>query len=131
MKIFKQIAIIIGFCIIGELVSFLITLLIPSFFFPGSLIGMVLLFLSLQFKLLKIDSIATVGVFFVDNMGFFFVPAAVSVMSHFEIIAPNVWKMLLLLMISFFLTFISIGLSVKLTLLIQEKFNSEKVKRHE
>lgn len=131
MKIFKQISIIISFCIIGEIISWTITKIIPNFFFPGSLIGMILMFLALYFKIIKIDSIINVGIFFVDNMGFFFVPAAVSIMSHFDIIAPNIWKMLLLCMISFILTFTSIGLSVKITLIIQEKFNSEKVKRHE
>ncbi len=131
MKIFKQIAIIIGFCLLGELISWSITKLIPGFFFPGSLFGMILLFLALYFKLIKIDSIATVGSFFIDNMGFFFVPAAVSIMSYFDIIAPIAWKLLLLCMISFFTTFSSIALSVKLTLLIQEKFNEGKKNKHE
>ena len=131
MKIFKQIAIIVGFCLIGEIISWAITKIIPGFFFPGSLIGMLLLFLALYFKLFKIDRVAYVGTFFIENMGFFFVPAAVSIMSYFDIIAPNVWKMLLLCMISFLFTFTSIALSVKLTLLIQLKFNKEGAKKHE
>ena len=64
-------------------------------------------------------------------MGFFFVPAAVSVMSYFDVIRPNLWKMLLLCMICFFTTFIAIALSVHLTLLIQEKIHEEKGHGHE
>ncbi len=131
MKIFKQIAIIIGFCLVGEIISWGITKIIPGFFFPGSLIGMLLLFLALYFKILNIDKVAYVGAFFIENMGFFFVPAAVSIMSYFDIIAPNIWKMLLLCMISFFFTFTSIALSVKVTLMIQEKFNKERAKKHD
>lgn len=131
MKIFKQIAIIIAFCLIGELISWSITKIIPQFFFPGSLIGMLIMFLALYFKVLKIDSVANVGAFFIDNMGFFFVPAAVSIMSYFDIIGPIAWKLLLLCMISFITTFCSIALSVKLTLIIQEKFVDERKKKHE
>lgn len=131
MRIFKQIAIIIGFCLVGEIISWGITKLIPEFFFPGSLIGMLLLFLALYFKIFKIDRVAVVGTFFIENMGFFFVPAAVSIMSYFDVIATDIWKMLLLCMISFFLTFTSIAISVKITLLIQEKFNVVGTKKHE
>ena len=88
MKIFKQIAIIIGFSLLGEILSWSLSKLIPNFFFPGSLIGMMILFLFLNFNIIKIDTIASVGSFFVDNMGFFFIPAAVSIMSYFDIICP-------------------------------------------
>lgn len=105
--------------------------LILNFFFPGSLIGMIILFLFLNFKIIKIDTIASVGSFFVDNMGFFFIPAAVSIMSYFDIIAPNIWKMLLLCMISFLTTFCAISLSVHFTLLIQEKIQKDRAHSHE
>ena len=130
MKIFKQIAIIIGFSLLGEILSWSLSKLIPNFFFPGSLIGMMILFLFLNFNIIKIDTIASVGSFFVDNMGFFFIPAAVSIMSYFDIIAPN-WKMLLLCMISFLTTFCAISLSVHFTLLIQEKIQKDRANSHE
>ena len=131
MKIFKQIAIIIGFSLLGEILSWSLSKLIPNFFFPGSLIGMMILFLFLNFNIIKIDTIASVGSFFVDNMGFFFIPAAVSIMSYFDIIAPNIWKMLLLCMISFLTTFCAISLSAHFTLLIQEKIQKDRANSHE
>ena len=95
------------------------------------ILGMMILFLFLNFNIIKIDTIASVGSFFVDNMGFFFIPAAVSIMSYFDIIAPNIWKMLLLCMISFLTTFCAISLSVHFTLLIQEKIQKDRANSHE
>ena len=121
MKIFKQLALISCFSIIGEIISYLIRLIFPNIFFPGSLIGMILLFIALETKLIKYVWIDSVSEFFTSNMGFFFVPAAVSVLNYLNVLAPIWPKIILIIIISFFLTFSSIGLSVKVTLFIQEK----------
>ncbi len=121
MKVFKQIAIICLFCLIGEVISFGIKSIIPIIYIPGALIGMVLLFICLYFKWIKLEHVDNVGTFFVNNMGFFFIPAAVSVMDHFDILTASLWKILIVCIISFFITFISIALTVQLTLVIQEK----------
>lgn len=125
MKIFRQLAIIACFSIIGEFISYGLRLLFPAFFIPGSLIGMLLLFITLETKLIKYIWIDSVSEFFISNMGFFFVPAAVSILNYLDILAPIWPKIILIITISFFLTFISIGLSVKLTLFIQEKAKKE------
>lgn len=121
MKIFKQVALIASFSIVGEIISWILTLLIPSFFIPGSLIGMILLFILLKTKVIKYEWIDSVSEFFLSNMGFFFVPAAVSILEYFEVLAPIWPKLLLIITISFFITFASIGLSVKLTLYFAER----------
>lgn len=121
MKIFKQLALIAAFSIIGEIISKLFQLIMPSLFVPGSLIGMLLLFTLLKTKVIKYKWIDSVSEFLISNMGFFFVPSAVSILAYYDILAP-VWpKLLLIVFISFFLTFSSIGLSVKLTLYLQER----------
>lgn len=121
MKIFRQLSLIACFSIIGEFISYGLKLLIPAIFIPGSLIGMLLLFIALQTKIIKYVWIDSVSEFFTSNMGFFFVPAAVSVLNYLDVLAPIWPKIILIIMISFFITFISIGLSVKLTLFLQEK----------
>ena len=121
MKIFKQVALIALFSIVGEIISWILTQLIPSFFIPGSLIGMILLFILLKTKVIKYEWIDSVSEFFLSNMGFFFVPAAVSILEYFEVLAPIWPKLLLIITISFFVTFASIGLSVKLTLYFAER----------
>ena len=40
-------------------------------------------------------------------------------------LAPIWWKLLLIIIISFFLTFISVGLSVKVTMFIQDKMRGD------
>ena len=86
---------------------------------------MIILFILLTTKLIKYDFVDDVGEFFVNNMGFFFVPVAVSIMNYFGILAPIWWKLLLIIIISFFLTFVSVGLSVKLTMFIQDKMRGD------
>lgn len=124
MKLLKQLALIASFSVIGEIISYLIKEIL-AVFIPGSLIGMIILFILLTTKVIKYDFVDDVGEFFVNNMGFFFVPVAVSIMNYFGILAPIWWKLLLIIIISFFLTFVSVGLSVKLTMLLQDKMRGD------
>lgn len=124
MKLLKQLALIAGFSVVGEIISYLLKEIL-GIFIPGSLIGMIILFILLTTKLIKYDFVDDVGEFFVNNMGFFFVPVAVSIMNYFGILAPIWWKLLLIIIISFFLTFVSVGLSVKLTMLLQDKMRGD------
>lgn len=131
MKIFKQVILIAIFSLIGELISFLIRTIIPAIFIPGSLIGMILLFVFLSTKIIKLEMIDSVGNFFVNNMAFFFIPAAVSVMNYFDVLKSNIVKIIIVCFLSFIITFTAIALSVKFTLLIQEKKKKELEKMHE
>ena len=54
-------------------------------------------------------------------MAFFFVPSMVSLLAYFEIITPVLWKLFLILFISFIITFLSVGISAKITMLIIKK----------
>ena len=124
MKLLKQLSVIAGFSIVGEIISYLLKELL-GIFIPGSLIGMIILFILLTTKLIKYDFVDDVGEFFVNNMGFFFIPVAVSIMNYFGILSQIWWKLLLIIIISFFLTFVSVGLSVKLTMFIQDKMRGD------
>ena len=109
MKLLKQLAVIAGFSIVGEIFSYFLNEIL-TVFIPGSLIGMIILFIFLTTKLIKYDFVDDVGEFFVNNMGFFFIPVAVSIMNYFGILAPIWWKLLLIIIISFFLLYLSIFL---------------------
>ena len=121
MKFLKQLSLILLFYIIGEILSYLIKLFIPSLLIPGSIIGMILLLILLLTKVIKFTWIDSVCDFFLRNMAFFFIPSVVSLMAYFEIITPVLWKLFVILFLSFILTFLLVGLSVKLTLLITNK----------
>lgn len=124
MKILKQIALIIAFALLGNLISYLLSL--ASVQFPGSLIGMIILFLFLIFGIIKERHIKETCDFLVRNMGIFFVPPAVMILTNLEVIAGIWWKLIIVILISFLISFVSVFYSVKLTLIIQQKIRDKK-----
>ncbi|TQQ85831.1 CidA/LrgA family protein [Peptacetobacter hominis] len=87
MKVFNQLAVILGIWAIGEYISSLISGFIAI---PGSIIGMLLLFIMLQTKVISIESVDSISSFFLDNMALFFVPAGVSLITSLDIIKSNI-----------------------------------------
>lgn len=126
MKIISQIFIILLFFVLGEIVSLAITAIIPSVFLPGSIIGMILLLIALVTKVVKIDDVDEVGTFLTNNMAFFFIPAAVSVMEYFDLLQSVAIQILLICIISVIITFFIVGYVVKLTVYLQSKYSSNK-----
>ena len=119
MKIFKQLILIIAFTLLGVLISYLLSL--AHINFPGSLIGMILLFIFLLIGIIKVNSIDEVSKFFIDNMGIFFVPGAVMILNKLELISAIWWKLLIVILAAFVISFICTYYSVKLTLFLQNK----------
>lgn len=76
-----QCAVIFVFLAIGELVVWATGVKIPS-----SIIGMLLLTACLQTGVVKLRMVSGVADFLTSNLGFFFVPAGVGVMTHFGLI---------------------------------------------
>lgn len=127
MKIFKQLTIIIAFALFGVLVSYLLSL--ANINFPGSLIGMILLFIFLLFGLLKVDSIDQVSHFFIDNMGIFFIPGAILILNKLELLSAIWWKLTIVILVAFIVSFAATYWSVKLTLYLQNKKKMKKEER--
>ena len=75
MKILNQLAIILGLWALGEYISSFIQSVVVI---PGSIIGMILLFILLKAKVIKLESINEVSNFFLDNMAIFFITIFVS-----------------------------------------------------
>ena len=96
-------------------------MILPNLFIPSSIIGMLLLVLLLLLKLIKLYWIDSVSTFFINNMAFFFIPSVVSLLAYFDIITPVLGRLILILLISFCLTFIAVGLTTKLTLKLLHK----------
>ncbi len=92
MKIFNQLGIILGIWALGELISSLISNVITM---PGTIIGMIILFLLLQFKIIKEETIKDVADFLLGNMAIFFVPAGVSLINSLGLITENMLVLLL------------------------------------
>ena len=82
--ILLQLLIIFAFLAIGELVVWLTDVPIPS-----SIIGLLLLTAALHLKIVMLRQVEGVADFLVKNLGFFFVPAGIGVMVHFDLIAQQ------------------------------------------
>lgn len=100
MKIFCQIAIIFTICWISQMVEAIL-----PFPFPASVIGMVLLLVLLLVRVLKVDHIREKSDFLLSNMAFFFIPAGVSIINYFDLLASNLIPLLILCFVSTLLTF--------------------------
>lgn len=74
---------------------------------------MVLLFISLHFKWLKLNQVEEVGNWLTDNMAIFFVPAGVGLMTNFGILGDVWWQLLLTIIITTTLMLGFVGLVVQ------------------
>ena len=97
MKLFNQLALILGIWAIGEYISSIIQNIIVI---PGNIIGMILLFLLLQFKIIKLESLNDIGDLLINNMAIFFVPAGVSLIMSLDLISENIFVLLMTIFFS-------------------------------
>lgn len=111
MKIIKQIGIIFAICWISTVIESLL-----PFSFPASVLGMLLLFLCLVTGILKIHHIQEKSDFLLSNMAFFFVPAGVSMINYLDVLVKNLIPLVVISVISTFITFAATAYSMKLAL---------------
>ena len=110
MKIIIQIAIIFSICWVSQIVEALLPIA-----FPASVIGMLLLLLLLMTRVLKVDHIREKSDFLLSNMAFFFIPAGVSIINYFDVLASSILPLLAVCVISTVLTFAVTAYAVQLT----------------
>lgn len=79
--VIRQLAILFGCLALGELIIHLTHIPLPS-----SILGMLLLTLSLKLKIIRLEWVQGLANFLVANIGFFFVPTGVAVMLYFDVI---------------------------------------------
>lgn len=108
MKLFREAIIIFGIYLLGVLITDITGVPIP-----GNVIGMVILFLLLYLKVIKIEQISTISNFFLEHLAFFFIPAGVGLISSFSVI-KNIWLQLLIVcFVTTAITMICTGLVVQ------------------
>ena len=61
---------------------------------------MILLFLLLQFKVIKLDKVNELGDLLINNMAIFFVPAGVSLIRSLDLISDNIFVLLMTIFFS-------------------------------
>ena len=116
MKLIKQFGIIFAICWF----SVILEKYIP-FPIPATVIGLILLFLSLLTGLLKIEHIKEKSDFLLGNMAFFFVPAAVGIINYFDLLKSSLVPLLIITFASTVITFVATAYSIKLTLKLMNR----------
>lgn len=116
MKIIYQIGIIFTLCWASEIIEGLL-----PFSFPASVIGMILLFILLAFRVLKVEHIREKSDFLLSNMAFFFIPTGVSIINYFDVLKGNVGKLLLICFLTTILTFATTAWTIRGVLRLQNR----------
>lgn len=86
--------IILLFSFIGEVLKSVL-----PFPIPASIYGMILLFLALQFKIVKLEKINNVAHYLIGIMLIFFIMPAVSIMDSFGLIRDNLIPILVAIVV--------------------------------
>lgn len=110
MKIIKQLFWIFLFSLLGTIVSELISSFIAI---PGSVLGMILMFIALHTKILKVEQVDNVATWITANMAILFVPSGVGIMANFDFLADRWWQLLIIMLVTTIITMIFVGRSVQ------------------
>lgn len=119
---FRQLAIIIGCLAVGEFITWLTGISVPS-----SIIGMFLLTFLLKVKVIKLEWVETISNFLVKNMGFFFVPPGVALMLYFDIIGKEIVSIVLATTLSTMLVLVVTGWTHIMTRKIIKRIKGKKL----
>ncbi|MCT4586080.1 MAG: CidA/LrgA family protein [Peptostreptococcaceae bacterium] len=113
MKILEQIALIFLIWLISDFIGLYIPL-------PSGLIGMILLFLILKTKLLKVEFFNDLSDFMLKNLAFFFIPPGVMILKSLDIIKANIIPLSVIILIS---TIIVMALTSLVVQFLAERFD--------
>jgi holin-like protein len=106
----KALAYIFGFLLIGEVITYFFEVPIA-----GNILGMVLIFVALRLKIVKLKDIKPASDKLIKYLVLFFIPYGVGLMTYFEIIA-DYWMPISIAVIA------STVISLYISAIIIEKF---------
>ncbi|MDK2938568.1 MAG: holin-like protein [Methanolobus sp.] len=109
MKYILQFAIILAICYLGDLIH--------SYFhipIPGNVLGMVLLLMLLLTGVVKLSMIEDVSNFLLKHLAFFFIPAAVGLITCFTVLEGKWTALVTISVVSTFIIAVVTGATVQL-----------------
>ncbi|HAS80377.1 MAG TPA: CidA/LrgA family protein [Fusobacteriaceae bacterium] len=112
----KQYAIIFMVTYIGEIISKLI-----DFPIPGPVIGMLILFILLERKLISLDLIEKGATTILLNLAIFFIPPGVAIISALDMLHGNILKIVVTMILTTIITLVTTGLTVQYLINRREK----------
>lgn len=119
--VISGIFIIVLYYVLGNAISS-----VTGHFIPGSVIGMLLLFFSLVFKIVKPERIRSVAEFLTGNMTVFFIPASLGVMNQWGLIRSNFIGWVGVTFVSTLLVLVSSGLMQDFLIKAGRKFSKKR-----
>ena len=88
---------------------------------PGTILGMLILFVLLWTKVLKVESVEKVCDFLILNMIIFFLPPAVELLEYMTLLKTGFFKIIILLIVTTVITMIVTGKTVDFCIKRMEK----------
>lgn len=113
-----QLFILFGTALLGQVISGLL-----PFPFPGTMIAALILFLLLEFNIVKLDQLKDVIHLSNKYLAFVFIPAGVAIMEYFLEFSPVVWLKI------FFVVILSTGATMIVTGKVSDGMIALKKKR--
>ena len=123
MKFLKQFLIILAISFVGEALKYFLPLPIPA-----SIYGMVLLFILLLTKVVKLDDVQDVGKFLIEIMPVMFIPAGVGLMASWGVLKPMLVPVVVIIVVSLVLV---MGISGRITQRVIRHSQKKEGKDHE
>jgi len=120
MKYFMQFGIIIGLSLLGEVLHSVIPLPVPA-----SVWGMVILFILLYFKVLKLEQIEDAANFLLSIMTVMFVPVGAGLIDNFSAIKNDIIGIFIIIIISTIVCFFVTGKVAQFIIMKAPKENLE------
>ena len=108
MKYLRQFGLVLLFSLLGELCRFLI-----PFPIPASIYGMILLFIALACKLVKVEAVKETGSFLVSMLPLLFVVTTVGLMGCWSLIRDKLPQLAILVVVTTVVTFGVSGILTK------------------
>lgn len=117
-----QLFVMFGTALLGQIISGLL-----PFPFPGTIIAALILFLLLEFKIVKLDQLKDVVHLSNKYLAIVFIPVGVAVMEHFSEFSMDVWlKIVVIIIISTGATMMVTGKVSDVIIALQEKVTGGK-----
>ena len=116
MKYLAQLTIILAVSLVSEALGYFIPLPVPA-----SVYGLVIMFLLLWTKVIKLSQVENVADFFLQIMPFFFVAPTVGLITSFDAIRGNVLWLVLMCFISTVVTIAVTGTVAQLVMKLMKR----------
>ena len=121
MKYVNQFCIILAFSFAGEILNCLIPLPVPA-----SIYGLLLMFLALEFKIIKVHHVKEVSSFLLGIMSIFFVPSSVGFINALPLMKKYGLQFFLFAIVSTVMVFAITGQVTQILMKIKNRKNTSK-----